>query len=277
MADASIYNLFSLYRFSTGRRIFAHKVVREHAVHMNLGKLIAHIDSALEFDRLLNAQEAIWKRRDSAPKTHPREIDYQIDRIHGAISSSLLQATVIFEPDSPIRTQAQDLHRVLYPQGVATLTRLRHVDQLLENSRVIQELFAPAWNTVLQELGLGMYLQRLSALNADFETLLQIAHEDRPKQTFDDIRSARLRGQDMMCTTIAHIIATFPGVSPQHIEARQTLFAPIRQQNERIGTYLTRRSTVPEVDPDTGQESPAPNEEQSLTNSPPPDSNPSQL
>ncbi len=253
MPEQAIQNLFSLYLFSTGRRIFAHNAIAKIAAAMNLEQLVAHLDTAVQFDTELHAKEAVWRRVLPPPEIQPRNLDQNIDRVHSIISSTLRQTAQAFDPESQPVSQAQTLHLSLYPEGVRPLVQQSHIEQLADNKRVIQELSSPVWHELLQQLGLTIYLARLKTLNSDFDALLTHPNALRNrKQTYQEIQRYRRVGQEMLCVTVALIIAAFPTVP--HSEERNTLMAPIRDQHKRIEQHLKRRRYAPEIDPNTGQE-----------------------
>ncbi len=253
MTSRPIHSHFSIYQFSTGRRIFAHRAVREVALAHNLTALVEHIDEAIAFDFKVHATEIAWRGGSATVEVQPRDIDAAIDRTHNAISAVLQQAVRTFPEGSQAAAQAQALLQNLYPQGVHNITRQRHVEQLIDNERTVGELSSPTWGELIKSLGLGLYLQQLRGLNKDFEALLQRTQNTSGRPTFEQVRTARIHGQTKLCITMAHIFVAFPKDGDQSTEIREALLAPIAQQNEIIASYLRRRRPVPEIDPDTGQ------------------------
>ncbi len=256
MPSVDIRNLFSLYRFPTSRRIFAHKNIQEQAVALNLEKLVEHLEAALAFDIELFAKESRWRRPATATQTQPRDIDRKIDPIHGAISSALKRMANILGDDNPLALQARELHNILYPQGVGVLIRQNHIEQLAENTRVIQVLSSPDWSALLPDFGIHVYMPQLRTFNREFEVLVAHMHNLQPNFSFEELQSGRDQGQDKLCETIALILSDSLDPSPETRKMRDALLAPIVLQNEQIGTYLRQRRPAPEIDPDTGQAEP---------------------
>ncbi len=256
MNSITAHSLFSIYRFPTSRRVFVHNTLRKLADAQGLTTLVEHIDIALAFDTELLVLESKWRLGKPPLDVQPRDIDIDIDRIHGTLSFLLRRATNIFGDNSPVSSQAETLHQLLYPTGVAALIRQRHVDQLAHNTRVLEELASPAWETLLKDLGISIYVPKLRALNDDFALVLEYTQGPKPQALYNEVRAARIEGQNLLCETIAHILVAFSNPSPADLEQRDQLLAPLLAQNEHIGSYLRQRSAVPEVDPNTGQDQP---------------------
>ena len=75
---------------------------------------------------------------------------------------------------------------------------------------------------------------------------------------FADVKAARTTGQTLMLQAIAMALAKYPSDNATDLNERATLIGPILRQNETIGQYLKSRRIVPDVNPETGEEVPAP-------------------
>ncbi len=266
-----IYTHFSGYQLSTGRRIFIHREIRDIASHYDIPDFVAHIESAIAFDLEVHALENAWRIGSAGPKEYPREVDAPIDRTLSSIATILQQASTLFSVDDAVPRQAQKLYQVLFPKGVKSVTNIGHVDQLLENERILAALAEPRWSELIATLGLELYRQKLEHLNRRFSMTLKEFQRLAEAPSFDTIRIQRIRGQDRLCITVAKIFAAFPGESKEEVETRARFLEPWYQQNERVSYHMRRKRPVPEVDPETGQEQSAETESDTASSFPPRD------
>src|SRR5262245_13015513 len=77
--DVSLESLFTLYTFSTGRRLYALGKVMKVAAGMKLGDLEAHCAAAIKHDRQTRALETKWAAPAATP-SRVQPVDVKVDR-----------------------------------------------------------------------------------------------------------------------------------------------------------------------------------------------------
>ncbi len=155
-------------------------------------------------------------------------------------------------PENPARKHAQKLLDDIFPSGVGAHVKQRHIDQLSSNDVVLETLERPEYRAIIEARGLQEYVDALETLNIGFRTELTKA-PDTPV-SFDAVQAQRSLGQEYLLETVARIVGQFPTSAADDVAARTELLAPIVRQNEAIGEYLRRRRPIPDVDPETGDE-----------------------
>ncbi len=245
---------FNLYNFTTGRRLFAAAQVRQRAGDRGLSELVARVDIAIEHDEQTRVLDKKWEQHKAQPqpRNEARAIDVKIDRNLAAIQETLLSPIRGLDPNNPARKSAQELLDDIFPDGVGAHIHEAHVDQLSSNDLVVETLEKPVYSATIAERGLQVFVDELEALNDAFRTELNKAPE--ATVSFDVVLAHRSHGQEYLLETLARILGQFPTSSTDDIAARAELLAPILHQNEAIAGHLRRRRPIPDVDPETGEE-----------------------
>jgi len=91
-------DLFALYRFPIGRRLFALSRVAEAAKRHGVTALDTWLEHALEVDRQAHEIELEWKRTGGRPIHGPKatELNHQLDRALGALDDFLAGQVTVF-------------------------------------------------------------------------------------------------------------------------------------------------------------------------------------
>ncbi len=192
-------------------------------------------------------------RAQPTPQSDARGIDTKIDRTLAAIQGTLLSPIRAFGAKNPASKDAQKLLDDIFPEGVGAHINVPYVDQLSSNDVVIESLGKSEYNATVKARGLQVFVDELVALNDAFRTELSKTPDATPV-SYDEVQAHRSRGQEYLLEILARIIGQFPTSSTDDSTARGELLAPILQQNDAIGAYLRRRRPIPDVDPDTGDE-----------------------
>lgn len=248
--DTTLRQLITLVRFTTGRRIFTMRQVREQAVAMNLPDIVAHIDTATAHERSTIDLEARWNMRGDFSRRHApqaTEIDSRVDQTLTGMRDTAAVYVRGAPVGDPTRMAAERFLDKVFPTGVYPITSLPFVDQLAAVERILT-IIGTELNAEVALLGLVPMVALLTALTDEYRDILAIGPSNL---AFAEVRQARDFGQDQLAVLVALIISHFP--RPDDItdrRARAELLAPILAQQQAIRQYLNDRRSVPDIDPD---------------------------
>jgi len=255
--DATLASLLSFYLFSTGRRLFAMGEVKKLALAANLSALAAHCDVAVATDEATRALEATWAGDKDASLYTPeaRQIDLLVDAALVSLRSALNAEIRDAAPGDPLGEAAVKLEALAFPEGVGAITKLSFVDELAQVKRIVDLLQSAEWASIVTKLGLERRLSRLVELTPTYEAAIAMPTKS---VTFDQVKTARAKGQGLMLQAVAMILGQHPSDDAADLDARKKLLGPILRQNEAIREYLKARRAIEDVDPKTGQVEQAP-------------------
>lgn len=265
MFGASFQPYFSLYQFPTGRRLFALHEVAERARQRGLSDLLGQIEAAIEQCQQTAALEAGWRRSRATTegkRVLAAQIDSQVDRVLGAISSHLGTLIHAFG-DEGLGGRAKAVLTRIFPEGAGAITRLSYENELSAATVIHEDLSGPL-GPEAEALHLGVYVEHLGRLLPDYRAAL--SREATREVSFDRIREARGRDQDALLKVMATILVMF--MDDDQVETRAHLLAPILSQQRRLKEGYTNRRALPDVDPQTGEERVPGDEDESVD--PPP-------
>ncbi|MFU8806859.1 MAG: hypothetical protein ACNA8W_23835 [Bradymonadaceae bacterium] len=254
----SLQNWIVLFIFTTARRLYTLGQVKRAAVAMGLTDLVAFIDECLAEDEETFSKEGIWARgrkgRGSQARGRAAEIDVFNDRLISAIFTAVNDLTRTLKPGHPVCVLAQDFLHHFYSDGVSPIIRQNFEEQLVTMESMLRD-FAGPFSEHVQKLPIGFHVEELKVQVQEFRAELE-AHPPAAL-TFDELSAARDRGQENLRAVVACIVGKYFRNTPEHIEARQKLLGPIREQNDRIAALRRARrggSTNVDVNPATGAE-----------------------
>lgn len=255
--DATLSALLVFYAFSTGRRMFALRQVKQAAQAAGHVDLAAHCEAAITQDSEVRAMEARWAGQGPEAQFGPeaKQLDVTVDGALAALRDGLDAAARASEPGDPLGDAAVELADKLFPRGLAEITKLPFVEELAEVGRVLQTVTGPEWAPKVADLGIGRHVQRLSALEPKYRAALE---NPGAKLSYAAVKEARSKGQSRLLQAVAMILGLHPSDAPQDVAARGQLLGPVLRQNEAIREYLRLRRPVQDVDPATGQLEPLP-------------------
>ena len=254
--DATLSALLNFYIFTTGRRLFAMKQVRQAADSAGLADLVAHCDAAIDHDGGARDLDARWLGQNVDAQFSPeaRQIDILVDTTLGALRDGVDAAARTSAPGDALGTAAVKLNDLLFPKGsVASITTLPMVEELAQVQRILKAVTSPEWSATVQDLGLSRHVARLAALEPQYRAALEAAPG---KVAFAAVKDARARGQVLMLQAVAMILGRYPSDAPADLAGRTALLGPILKQNDAIRMYLRSRRAVEDVNPDTGEVEP---------------------
>lgn len=246
--DVSLRELFNLYDFSTGRRLFALGRIMKAAGEQSFPELEAHCAIAIKQDRYTRTLENRWAA--PAERTSAvQPIDVKVDRALVAIRDVVQGHAGEDEEEEP-RMEARALLTAIFPEGVVAVIQLPYVEELSAVERILETLKGKKFAPLVAEMGLGRKVKHLTKQAAEYRAALEAA---APEQVaFDKVRAARADGQDMLLQAVAMIVGKHRTRTEADVAARVALLGPILEQNEAIRLYLKARRAVQDVNPDTG-------------------------
>ncbi len=238
----SLVPLFTLYVLTPGRRIYVLNRVRKLAQEQQLDAVVKACDGGIAQDR--RALDLDAERLDPLAPTRVRDKDQIVDQTLITVDTTLgFHATV--EQDQT----ALELRSTLFPAGVNYHTRQPHIEQCTANARVLDILEGQEYAQWVQANGLGRLSKSLRKAHDDFEAALQ-SRDDFNQVTWDQVKAARARGQELYLKTVVQMLAAFP----EDQAATDKLMTPIWQEEERVRDFRRqRKGALPEVDPESGE------------------------
>lgn len=249
--------LTRLNRFSNGRRLFVLKKVLELAIAINLPGVVATAEWALAHERSTRKLERRWRtvrRQRAKGRGNAREVDIQLDRVIGAMLDSVRALLVTLDPASEHAAKARAFIDTYFPDGANAITNAEFEDALA----IIEEMnedFATYSEQDLSDLNIKFHVQELARLLPLFAAALnQPANPDEFR--FEQLREARAEGHERLCELVAEIVGATRGRdTPEKLQQRAMLLAPIIEANERVAERRRRKNAPDvEVDPNTGEE-----------------------
>lgn len=249
--NVHLSDFFKLYQLSTGRRIFALRRMREHAVRLGARALVERIDRALAHDETTRRLDLAWSgaRRRRASGGAVAAVDNRMDRALGGLRDVVRALTAGAAPDDAIYGLAQQLLDRIFPAGVHAVTTLPVVDQLAAVETIV-ELLQGELAPLVAELNIQTNVRRVIELAREYRAVL----EERPASvSFAEVQSARHEGHERFCSIIGMIVGTYYRADlAEHMDARDALLEPVLEQNEAVRVYLRARRPIVDVNPETG-------------------------
>lgn len=253
--DSSFETLFGFYEFTSGRRLFALRQVRDLAHQQGFTELVKHCDASVAHELSTREIERRWAGEPADTGSNPaaQRIDVLVDRTLGGIRDHVVVQTQGAAPDDPIHATADAFLKRIFPTSVFAVTSLPFIDELAAVDDIVG-LLKGELAAVAKDLGLGRLVKRLADLAGEYRDAL-----DTPPASlvaWGQVRAARAEGQGRLLEAVAIIVGKHHLRTPEGTAARTALLDPILKQNEAIGQYLRARRTVADVNPDTGNDDP---------------------
>ncbi|MFO0593096.1 MAG: hypothetical protein U0441_36475 [Polyangiaceae bacterium] len=268
---SALSSLFNFYVFPTGRRVFALGQVAAKAKASGHSDLTKHCNAAVAEDRKCLALERKWagvtaaaKRKVASIQPRPservRKLDGLVDRTLTAIRDNAESQRAGAEDDDPIHATVTSFLGEIFPTGVGDVTALPFVEELIAVEDILDKTSKPEVAKVIDELHLGTLFERLAGLTKQYRAALHVP-EEPPAMLFDEVRKARVSGEERMLEAVAMILGKHPSSSPKDTTARAELLEPILKQNAAIAVTMKTRAVVTDVNPETGEPSDVPADE----------------
>ncbi len=247
MASAALADLFTLYRFTPGRRVYALRQTRELLPKRD--PVIADIDAAVDLDRTALDLVTRWQKERAATETWPKEVvdlDREHDRLWGALASACEAIAAGFGLDSDQGAAADRLAKNVFAQGVSPIIHLPFVEQR-ERTRAWLDRLLGEMVADVDAAGVRPIVDRIRRTNERFGALIDKS-KAQTDLTFAEVRDADAKGG----LAFLQVFAVITGKYAKDDTERARVLAPILRQNDEIGLLYRRNRRVPDVDPNTG-------------------------
>jgi hypothetical protein len=248
MASAALADLFTLYRFTPGRRIYALRQTRDLLPKRD--PVVADIDAAIGLDQIALDLITRWHKERATTDSWPKEVidlDREHDRLWGALASACESIANGFGPDSKQGAAADRIAKNVFAQGVAPIIHLPFVEQRERTNAWLARLLGEMLTDV-DTAGVRPIVDRIAQTNERFGKAI-----DKSKVhsglTFAEVRDADAKGQ----LAFLRVFAIITGKHANNDDERARLLAPILRQNDEIGLLYRRNRKIPDVDPNTGE------------------------
>ncbi len=263
--DSSLSAVIDIYMFPTGRRLFAHGLVVQQAKALKDADLVKHCNAAIAADRECLALERRWagiaaaarRKAPALPSSSTKDaakIDPLVDKTLTAIRDHAESQRAGTSPDDPINHVVATFLVRVFPAGVQEVTSLPFVEELSAVEHILEKLGGAELSPIVTELGLERLVTRLGGHTERYRAALRAPAEETI--AFGQVRAARAAGQERLLQTVAMIVGRHYRSTPEDVAARAALLGPILVQNAAIGEVMRSRSTVADVDPETGDADP---------------------
>jgi hypothetical protein len=255
--DSSAASLMNVYKFPTGRRLYALREIARIALALVANDVAEHAATGVEHDTRVAGMEA---RSEALGRgrygRHATALDRDVDDKVVGIEAHLIAQERVYGTHSERGGDAALVRSKLLPQGAGAITKLAFIPEhervkaLIELART--EDLAPVVKRIPE---LEAMLGELATANTEFGTMLGAYDRDRPAP--DDLLAAQARGHEIMAEVVAMIVARYAR-QPERRAEREALLEPILRQQEEIRLARQRRRRPRDIDPDTGVEIPDP-------------------
>jgi hypothetical protein len=245
-----------MYRFSPGRALWAMRQVQQRALVMNKAEIVALASIGMglaqeALDLLLRVQGSRTAQYPPEAAAADNLVDHGVAGVDGYLD---VQARMY--PGEARAAAAERLRTALLPEGVAAITRLPYAEQHGAVSALLARATDPALAadiTALPEM--SSLFARLTSFNDQYGTVLA---QVLPRTTRESLREAEQRCQEVLEALLGLIVGHFRLHEPDNTAGRDHLLEPILQQNAAIRATRRLRRPPIDVDPETGEELPAP-------------------
>lgn len=255
-----IVGLYTLLRFSNGRRHFVLRQVLAVAKKLEDAALVTRIEAAIAHEVMLRGLERRWTRTKanrSKARGEAQVLDARIDRLLAAMYRSVES---VLDAVNPKGEHAAMVHAFLakhFPAGIQEITQAPYEDEL----NVIEEMnddFAKLSEDEIKQLNIIHHVPELARLAPLFAAELDKAGDDDAVR-FTEVRAARELGHSKLLKIVSTIHSVydedFADDPVEAAKAQADLLAPIMAANARVAERRRRRNGPDvEVDPDTGEE-----------------------
>ncbi len=240
-------------RMPVGRYIYALEDMSEIAKERALAGVKEAVDNALVTGRKAKRVQFSYEQtRDQTSKARGRsvELDQQIDAIIVAIRNVVRDRIIGIDGD-PIEEAAQLILKTVYPRGARAITHLSFEAQLATMTVMIEH-FRNDLAEAVTLTGVDREVSLMEELVEEFRTELRVS--EKPGVTYDELKEAISELHEHTALVRAVCVAAYPSLDQAATEARESLLAPLVDQENRVAEAQRRQRRVLDVDPSTGEE-----------------------
>lgn len=175
-----------------------------------------------------------------------QEIDGRVDRAVSAVYEAA-KMYLDFDPVTRPFQMAHELVGAVFPDGVWPITSVRFEEQHSKVNQVIARLRG-SFAQHVRQLNLGLLLDRLEALNAEYNA--QLSALNNFTVSFAQVQAAENAAIEAYFEVVLLVWAHYL----DEPATRAALLAPVEEQNTRLARHYRARRTPPKIDPTTGEE-----------------------
>lgn len=245
-----------LYQMPSGRALYLLKQIIAAATALEVPAILAIAERALAQARATRELELQHRRWTQAPLYSPEAagLDVALDRALSALAATLRANIEINagRTDDPIAAAARRVEAALFPNGVNHLTRLSYVEEHESVALLLAAATTGSLAADIDTLGARHFIERISAINAEFGTKLDAAPNDGP--SWDKIRGHRAQLHDSLLELVAVALGTWPTDSDEDAANRAAVLGPLSVQQEALARQYSARARTRDIDPETGVE-----------------------
>jgi hypothetical protein len=255
--DSDAASLMTIYKFPTGRRLWALREIARLALAFAASEIAEHAAAGVEHDTEVAAMEA--RAEDLSRSRYGRDaiaIDRRVDDVLVGTEAHLVARERVYGVRSERGADAALVREKLLPQGAGAITKKAFVPEHERIKALIARARAADLAPIVARIPeLPEMIAELETLNTEYGTVLGAYDRDRPAP--DDLLAAQARGQEILAEVTAMIVARYARQPARRAE-REALLEPILRQQEDIRLARQRRRRPRDIDPDTGVEIPEP-------------------
>lgn len=240
-------------RLPVGRYIYALEDMEAIARERALPEVEKAITLALGKARKAKRLEFSYNQtRDRTSKARGKSVvlDNQIDSLISSIRN-LVQGRILGDEGDAVDAAAKQILDTVYPRGVQAITQ-QSFEAQLATMTVMLELFRGELKEAVELTGVDREVSRLEKLVEEFRKELRVTQVSGV--TYDEVQEAMAELHEHTAIVRAVCIAAYPSLGKQATQARESLLAPLVDQEERVAEAHRRQRRVLDVDPATGEE-----------------------
>jgi hypothetical protein len=247
------WELLNLYELSAGRRVFAANEVARRARALGLSAIESASAQVAEQGREALSLETRWREaRATAVSPEAVRVDKALDRALGALHDVVNAHRAGFDDDSPVRKSADVLATRLFPDGAGAIVTLSFTEEVVRTEQLLG-LAGGELKDDVARLGATALVQQVAELAGGLRLALEQRGEQVPVASYDQVREARARGNELIASLVVRILETALS-RPLTAEQRIELLRPVLDQNEAVRATRARRREPADVNPETGNE-----------------------
>ena len=240
-------------RMPTGRIAFAFKEIYGKAQARNLNKIAHWLKRGMDHcDATLRLEFAYEQSRDnhSSARGRAAQLDNQLDAQIVAIRD-LATARGTGDEGDPVVAASERLLEVVFPRGVSAIIH-QEFEVQLGRMHIMIEQFRNDLAEEVSLLGIEREISRLERLIEEFRA--ELSKSNRPVVTYDQVEAARNELHEYASMIRILILAEYAGLDEDSAHKRESLLAPLTEQEERVLEAQRRRRRLSDVNPETGEE-----------------------
>lgn len=235
-----------------GRYIYALEDILETARDRGLTAVEETVTATLEKAREAKRLEFSYNQtRDLTSRARGRSVvlDNKLDGLIGTIRE-LVRRRILGVEGDPVDEAAQLILKTNFPRGVQPIIR-QSFEAQLATMTVMLEHFRGDLADAVQLTGIEREVSRMEQLVEEFRKELRVSQV--PGVSYDQVQEALAEVHELTGLVRAVSIAAYPSLTQDATDARESLLAPLVEQEERVADAQRRHRRVLDIDPATGE------------------------